>query len=128
RLILVLIPNISNPFYTDIINGIEDTIVKHGYNILLCQTDSNPDRMNIYFTLIRNRMADGIISMDPTVDKTYLNELARNYHIIQCSEYDEDGKISYVTSDSESAAYEATNYLIKKGHEKFALLNSDEIF
>lgn len=126
RLILVLIPSIANPFYTEIINGIEDTVIKHGYNILLCQTESNPKRAMIYFNLIRNRMADGIISMDPTVDINHLNKLNETYPIIQCSEYDENGTISYVTIDSELAAYEAVNYLIGIGHEKIAFINSDE--
>ncbi|MFP3489883.1 LacI family transcriptional regulator, partial [Staphylococcus sp. SIMBA_130] len=69
RLLLVLIPSISNPFYTEIINGIEDTAISKGYNILLCETDSNPAREAIYFNMVRNRLADGIILMDPTVNR-----------------------------------------------------------
>lgn len=128
KLLLVLIPSISNPFYTEIINGIEDTAIGLGYNILLCETDSNPQRESIYFNLIRNRLADGIISMDPTVNKTKLNELADQYPIVQCSEYDEDAKISYVTINNELAAYHAVKHLIKIGQKKIALINSDEKF
>lgn len=128
RLLLVLIPSISNPFYTDIINGIEDTAIGLGYNILLCETDSNPDRESIYFNLIRNRLADGIISMDPSVNKSKLVELASQYPIVQCSEFDEDASISYVTINNELAAYHAVKHLIKIGQKKIALINSDEKF
>ena len=65
RLLLVLIPQISNPFYFEIIKGIESTAIRHDHNILLCETDSNSERENIYFDLVRKKMADGIISMDP---------------------------------------------------------------
>src|SRR5690625_7509095 len=68
KLWIVLMPSISNPFYTDIINGIDDTAIEQGYNILLCQTDSNPKREAIYFNLIEIQLADVIISMDPTVN------------------------------------------------------------
>src|SRR3954468_11461958 len=51
RLLLVMIPSISNPFYTDVIKGIEDTAINLDYNILLCQTNSNPKRESIYFNL-----------------------------------------------------------------------------
>ncbi|CDO04628.1 HTH-type transcriptional repressor CytR [Oceanobacillus picturae] len=68
RILLILIPQISNPFYTEIIKGIEQTAISLHYNILLCETDSNPQRENIYFELVRNKMADGIISMDPAVN------------------------------------------------------------
>ncbi len=128
RLLLVLIPSISNPFYTEIINGIQDTAIGQNYNILLCETDSNPDRENIYFNMIRNKLADGIISMDPAVNKQKLIELAAQYPIIQCSEYEEGGEIPYVTIDNEMAAYHAVRHLVKLGHEKIALINSDEKF
>jgi LacI family transcriptional regulator, repressor for deo operon, udp, cdd, tsx, nupC, and nupG len=125
RLFLVLIPSIANPFYTEIIKGIEDTVIEQGYNILLCETGSNPKREEIYINLVRNRLADGIISMDPAVDKKRLTELAKKYPIVQCSEYDKEGTISYVTIDSELAAYQAVKYLIQAGHKKIGLINSD---
>ena len=49
RLLLVLIPSIANSFYTEIIRGIEDTAIKQGYNILLCETGVEPrKRINLY--------------------------------------------------------------------------------
>ncbi|WP_042221541.1 LacI family DNA-binding transcriptional regulator [Oceanobacillus manasiensis] len=128
NLLLVLLPSISNPFYTEIINGIEDTAIARGYNILLCETDSNPKREAIYFNLLRNRLAEGIISMDPSVNKNKLNELSESYPIVQCSEYDTESPIPYVTIDSEQAAYDAVTHLIESGHQKIALINSDERF
>ncbi|GGB32644.1 LacI family transcriptional regulator [Lentibacillus populi] len=128
RLLLVLLPSISNPFYSEIINGIEDTAIGQGYNILLCETDSNPEREAIYFNMMRNRLADGIILMDPTVNQENLHELASKYPVVQCSEFDEDGNISYVTINNQLAAYQAVKHLIKLGKQKIALINSDEKF
>lgn len=128
RLLLVLIPSISNPFYTEIINGIENIAIQNHYNILLCQTDSNPQRENIYFNMVKNKLADGVISMDPTVNMTKLNELAEKHPVILCSEYEESGSIPYVTINSELAAYHAVKHLIKLGNKKIALINSDEKF
>lgn len=126
RLLLVLIPKISNPFYSEIINGIETTALRNDYNILLCETDSQPERENIYFDLVRKKMTDGIISMDPAVNVESLMKLAESHCIIQCSEYVVDSGIPYVTIDNEEAAYKAVKHLIKIGHSKIALMNSDE--
>lgn len=126
RILLILIPSISNPFYLEIIKGVEDTAISQNYNILLCETDSNPERENIYFDLIKKKVADGIISMDPAVNVETLKKLAENYAIIQCSEYEECSGIPYVTIDNEEASYRAVKHLIKIGHEKIALMNSDE--
>lgn len=128
RLLLVLLPSISNPFYTEIINGIQNTAIANSYNILLCETDSNPQRENIYFNMIKNKLADGVISMDPTVNMQKLTELAESHPVILCSEYDEGGSIPFVTIDSELAAYQAVKYLIRLGNKKIALINSDEKF
>jgi len=128
RIILILIPTISNPFYLEIIKGIENTALDHQYNILLCETDSNPDKENIYFDLVRKRMADGIISMDPAVNVETLKQLAEKYAIIQCSEYGGGIGIPYVTINNEMASYQAVRHLIHMGHEKIALMNSDEKF
>jgi LacI family repressor for deo operon, udp, cdd, tsx, nupC, and nupG len=126
RLILVLIPTIDNPFYSKIINGIEDVAIKNNYNILLCTTDSKPERENIYFDLLNRKLTDGIISMDPAVNIDSLNRLAERYPIIQCSEYAESGKIPYVSIDNETASYKAVKHLISLGHKRIALINSDE--
>ncbi|GEN46385.1 LacI family DNA-binding transcriptional regulator [Alkalibacillus haloalkaliphilus] len=128
RLLLVLIPNFSNPYYTEIINGIEDFSVERGYNILLCETDSNPTRENTFFNMVKNKLADGIISMDPTINMAKLQELAKKHSIVLCSEYDELERIPYVAIDNEVAAYKVMKHLIRLGHENIALINSDEKF
>lgn len=128
RILLILIPSISNPFYTEIINGIENIAIVNHYNILLCQTDSNPQRENIYFNMVKNKLADGIISMDPAVNMKKLNELADKHSIILCSEYEEGGSIPFVTIDNELAAYQAVKHLLTLGKTKIALINSDEKF
>lgn len=128
RIVLILIPSISNPFYFEIIKGIENMALSQNYSILLCETDSKPEKEEIYFDLVRKKMADGIISMDPAVNVEILKELAENYAIIQCSEYGGGIGIPYVTIDSEEASYHAVKHLIQIGHRKIALMNSDEKF
>ena len=128
RLLLVLIPEISNPFYFEVIKGIEETVLENNYNILLCETDSKPERENIYFDLVKSKMADGIISMDPAVNVETLMKVAEQHAIIQCSEYEISSGIPYVTIDHELAAYEAVQHLIDMGHSNIALINSDKTF
>ncbi|WP_419959995.1 LacI family DNA-binding transcriptional regulator [Psychrobacillus sp. BM2] len=128
RILLILIPSISNPFYLEIIKGIEHVAHSQNYNILLCETDSNPEKENIYFDLVKKKMADGIISMDPAVNIETLKELAEKYSIIQCSEYHVDSGIPYVSIDNEEASYRAVKHLIQIGHKKIGLMNSDEKF
>lgn len=128
RLLLVLIPAITNPFYHEIIKGIETVALANSYNILLCETDSKPEREDIYFNLVKNKIVDGVITMDPAVNKEKLIDLSKRYPIVQCSEYSVDSGIPYVTIDNERAAYKAVELLIKLGHKDIALINSESKF
>ena len=128
RILLVLIPSISNPFYLEIIKGIENIAISQNYNILLCETNSDPEKEDIYFDLVRKKMADGIISMDPAVNVETLKQLAEKYAIIQCSEYGGGIGIPYVTIDNEEASYRAVKHLLQMGHTKIALINTDGKF
>ncbi len=128
RLLLVLIHSFSNPYYSEIINGIEDYSIANDYNILLCDADSNPERETTFLNMVKNKLADGIISMNPTVDIHKLTELAQKHPIILCSEYYEEVPIPYVAIDNEAAAYRAVKHLIKLGNEKIAFINFDESF
>jgi DNA-binding LacI/PurR family transcriptional regulator len=128
RMILTMIPSVSNPFYSKIVQGIEDTARKEGYNILLCNTESDVKREKIYLDLLKHRLADGIITMEPVIDLEILNEVGKRYPMVQCCEYSEEIDIPYVAIDNTVAAYKATKHLLTIGHRKIALINSDEKF
>ncbi|MFD2371454.1 LacI family DNA-binding transcriptional regulator [Brevibacillus sp. GCM10020057] len=128
RMLLVLVPSISNPFYSKIVQGIEDVARRHQYNTLLCTTDSDVEREKVYLDLLRNRMADGVISMDPAIDLENIRQLGDEYPLIQCCEYSESDQTPYVSIDNQTAAYKAVKHLLLMGHKKIAIINSDERF
>ncbi|WP_018924525.1 LacI family DNA-binding transcriptional regulator [Salsuginibacillus kocurii] len=128
RLIMVLVPTISNPFYAQIVQGIEDIVRKENYNVFLCTTDSEPEREKVFLDYVRQKLTDGVIFMDPAVEVEMLQDLANRYPVIQCCEYNEDLNIPYISIDDTQASYKAVKHLITMGHEKIAIINSDETF
>ncbi|SET17342.1 transcriptional regulator, LacI family [Natronincola peptidivorans] len=128
RMILALLPSISNPFYTMIIKGIEDIARDNGYNVLLCQTDSEPERELVYINLLKQRLADGLISLDPKIDINVLKGISQDYPIVQSCEYSEELNLPYVTIDNFQAGYQAVKHLISIGKKKIAFINSDNKF
>ncbi|MCX7771959.1 MAG: LacI family DNA-binding transcriptional regulator [Clostridia bacterium] len=128
KMILVLLPNISNPFYAGIVKGIEDVAHKNGYNVMLCNTDSDVSRERIYMDLLRNRLSDGVIFMAPEVNKEELTEIGKLYPVVQCCEYKEGASVSHVSIDNFSAAYKATRHLIGLGHKRIGFLGCQNTF
>lgn len=126
--VLVLLPNISNPFYSEIVKGIEDVANRNGYSIMLCNTDSDIKRERTYIKMLKTRLADGAILMASEMSCEELTELSKEVLIVQCCEYKEGVPLPHVSIDNEKAAYKATNHLISLGHRKIAFIGADNQF
>ena len=106
RVVLVLVPNVSNPFYAPIISGAEDRLNREGYSILLCMTNADADRRAFYLEFLKDGRADGAILMEPATDDAHVARLAREYPLVQCCEYCDNQEVSHVSVDNFTAAYE----------------------
>ncbi|PNT92745.1 LacI family DNA-binding transcriptional regulator [Clostridium thermosuccinogenes] len=123
RMILVLLPNISNPFYSRVVKGIEDVARKNDYFIMLCNTDSDASQEKLYLKLLKNRLSDGVIFLAPELKKEELSEIGINYPTVQCCEYKEGARVSHVTIDNYAAGYNAVKHLIDLGHKRIGLIS-----
>ncbi|WP_300366574.1 LacI family DNA-binding transcriptional regulator [Brachyspira sp.] len=117
KIISVIIPDITNPFFANIIEGIENTANLYGYHIILSQFKENKDISN--FKDITNIGVSGYIII-PTVGSTkYFDAIVNNSNlpVIFLDRKAELENINYVGSDNEIGAYNATKYLIDLGHK-----------
>jgi LacI family repressor for deo operon, udp, cdd, tsx, nupC, and nupG len=128
RMILVLLPSISNPFYSRVVKGVEAVARENGYNIMLCNTDSERERELVYIQMLQNRLADGVIFMAPEMSSRELSEIGGSYPVVQCCEYKEGALVSQVSIDNFSAAYTAIMQLIKLGHKRIGLITCKNLF
>lgn len=128
RLVLALLPTIANPFYSRIVKGIEDVAHKNGYNVMLCNTDSNADREQLYLGLLKNRLADGVILVAPEIACEELSAIGADFPVVQCCEYKEGVEVSLVRIDNYAAARKAARHLISLGHKKIGMISSHSRF
>lgn len=122
--IAVLIPQVQTTYYITIMNGIEDAALKNGYSVIICHVGASGGRTKEYMKILEERQVDGIIgcSLPP---KEEIDTLMANSKIpsILVSTLSYNYTIPYVKVDDFRAEYAATEYLIKKGHRKIALLS-----
>lgn len=126
--VLVLLPNIANPFYPSIVKGIEDIGHWSGYNVMLCNTDSNKHREKQYLELLKSKLSDGVIFMEPELSNEELSTLGSEFPVVQCSEYKEGIEVPYVSIDNKAAAYTAINHLIGLGHRRIGIISCENSF
>ncbi len=61
KIIGILLPDITNPYFPQIVRGIEDAANLRGYGVVFCNTGDNPDREVECYDFLRSKMVDGII-------------------------------------------------------------------
>lgn len=128
RLLLTMVPDMGNPYYAQIVRGIDSVARQHGYFVLLCDTGADPARERSFFDLLRTRRADGAICMDPATIEQALASESANLPWVACCEFEPDGKVPYVGIDNRAAAEDAVDHLIGLGHRRIGLINSDARF
>ena len=106
RVVLIIVPNVSNPYYAPIIAGTEDRLHEDGYSGMLCITNAEAERRALYLEFLKDGRADGAILMEPARDDPHVTGMARHYHLVQCSEYCDNQAVSHVSVDNLAAARE----------------------
>ncbi|MEM5401887.1 LacI family DNA-binding transcriptional regulator [Paraburkholderia unamae] len=126
RLLLTMVPDFGNPFYAEIVRGIDSVAREHGFFLLLCDTGADAGRERSYFDLLRRHRADGAICLDPATVQHALAAESTALPWVACCEFDPDVGVPYVGIDNYRAAHDAVRHLIARGRRRVALINSDE--
>lgn len=127
RSIVVLVPDITNSFFANIIQGIEQVARKNSYRILLGDMQNDPGNARAYGELCAQRQADGLISLGRTIPFSYTkNRKTMDPSwppMVMACEYDDVIHVPGVGIDNEAAALEGVRYLGAQGHSQIAYIN-----
>ncbi len=122
--IALIVSDITNPFWTTVARGVEDTAAENDYRTILCNTDEDPAKETNYLNLLAERRVDGVIIAPATREKKRLARLKQLQ--IPCVLVDrrvEGLKADLVYGDSRSGARQLIDHLIAMGHRRIALIN-----
>lgn len=130
HVIVVLVPNIGNPFFSEILLGIEAVASAHGFNILIGNTDNKPEREKSFAAYVRGHQADGMLLLNGHVPLDNGGRLqgrpaALPPMVIMCERIP-GLSLPTVRIDNEGAAHLATRHLIELGHRSIAHIKGPE--
>lgn len=119
----MMIPNNSNPYFAEIIRGIEDTCFAAGFNVILCNSDDAPLKQSTYVRLLSEKQVDGLIVVSSGADDELIETLraAPMPQVIVDREID-DLPADLVEVNHESGAALATHHLLALGHRRIACI------
>ncbi|WP_409304098.1 LacI family DNA-binding transcriptional regulator [Peribacillus sp. SCS-155] len=118
KTILVVVPDITNTFFSKVLRGVEEVANQNGYQVLLGDANNSIEHESGYLNILRQKKADGMILLTANVDAQIVEELASQYPVVLACEYTEGSNIPTVSIDNISSARKATEHLINLGHKR----------
>lgn len=115
--IVVLVPNIGNPFFSQILAGIEQAASAAGYTVLICDTEQHGRRDEGLRAWLRTNRADGWISLDGALSPSLFDEgEGRRATAIFACEWNDRTGLPSVRCDNAGGMALAVAHLIELGH------------
>jgi DNA-binding LacI/PurR family transcriptional regulator len=120
----LLVPDISNPFFSEIAGIIENRAHERGYSVILCSTGENEEKEKKYVELLQNKLIDGFIIGSTFQNKNILAELIQNrLPVVLLTQDDPSIDAPKVIVDDFKGGYEATIHHLQNGHCKIAIIS-----
>src|SRR3954466_12857721 len=124
--ILVTVPDISNPFFSLILQGIEDAAQREGHAVLFGDTQHDEKREERYALMLQRKEADGLIFLGHRLPKS-AGDLVRSMApacapVVNGCEFNPRLRIPSVHIDNAAAASEAMDHLYDLGHRRIGIV------
>jgi DNA-binding LacI/PurR family transcriptional regulator len=113
----MVIPRITDPFFPDVVLGVESVAQKAGYSVILCNASGDRDQELRYVEVLEGKRVDGIILCGSVLLEEQLNQVAAEHCIAVLTSHRPRG--AAVVSVAEQEAFEkVTTHLIQLGHRE----------
>ncbi len=120
----LVLTDITNPFFTTIARGVEDTASQAGYTVIFCNTDKSVSKEQMYVQMLLERRVDGILLVPALSGVNSVSLIKKQgIPIVLLDRRAPDLQTDVVLCDSEVGAYELTRLLLSLGHREIAILN-----
>lgn len=123
----VVIPDISNPFFSLMVRGIGKAARAHGYSVLVCDTDNDPENESNYMNVLLREHVEGVILTttgrgDESVDRL----LQRSIPLVAADRRLNRPDVASVLTDGVKDGVRLTRYLIGLGYRRMTFLSGPE--
>lgn len=125
KLIGLIIPDIMNPYYPEVVKYMEACAAASGYSLILCDALGNAKKEKEYFETLKYLFVDGILYIASTEDISHVTPYIGEIPMVIINRvFDLDAPC--INIDNVDAAYQGVKHLAENGHRKIALYVNDK--
>jgi LacI family transcriptional regulator len=120
----VIVPEINNSYFAEIIKGIENKAYANKYKVIICDTGNNKDKELEFINLLMNKAVDSMILVSSLLSDEEICRIADMNYLIGIVGRDiNHNKIPCVYTDNVKFSREVVQHLVEQGHRKIAFLS-----
>ncbi len=118
----MVVPDVTNPFFTDVMCGVEDKARRCGYSVILCNVNEDPELERHHLGTLFSRRVDGVL-LSPTDPHAVLDrQTRRRFPMVFFDRIPSGYTGPAVVTDNFGASSEAGRHLIGLGHKRIAVI------
>jgi LacI family transcriptional regulator len=113
----IVVSDIENPHFSQMVRSIEDAAFRRGYRVLLCNTDESPEKQRAYLEMLAGERALGVIVSPSDPAGAEIGELLDlGIPVVAIDREVSDPRADAVVMDNVDATRQAAGHLIRLGH------------
>lgn len=120
KVIGLILNDLTNSFFLQMVQGIEAELHDSGYNILMCDANLDPKKEIECLKMLEQRKIDGILIVGVNLPVEHLKSISIDVPVVLLERNSGNSKFDSVTIDNYHGAYAAIEYLIQGGYQKIA--------
>jgi len=119
----IIVPDITNPFFSSIAFGAEQAAYKRGYNLLICNTEWDDELESYHLALVIEKKIDGLLVASINKKNKILEDIIKeDLPLVFVSSPYPNAQCSFVGIDTELGGYLAGKHLVELGHRKIVFV------
>jgi len=123
KMIGLIVPDSSNPFFAEIAKGVEDAGFEAGYSVILCNSNASLDRELVYLDLLQSKRVEGIIFIATSTQVEHVRMIVKSGIPVVIFYRELPGvDVDNFRIDNFRAGYLGTRHLIEMGHSNIACI------
>lgn len=123
----VIAPDISNPFFSQLLRGVENVAYRHDYLVLTCDAENSLDKENRYIEILIEERVEGVILISSTSRNEEVERLLRKrVHLVLADRKLENIEAPMVIADNFKAGYILTKHLLGLGYREIGFIQGPE--
>ena len=121
----MIVPDIANPFFPEVVRGAEDVAHTHGYTLVIASSDNDPKKEEAYLRLFLAKRVDGVIltkapgPMPADMARAFAKA---DLPVVLLARTVRGFKADVVELDDYDAAYEGVSHLLRFGYERVGFI------